>query len=201
MANKKHGALVEADGLHEPKGAAAALAGTLMRATGSGTTEWTGEATLKIASATVMLSTVDQTPISTDVPLQVIFDSGVETDDVIVTAAGVITIKTKGTYLLEAVGRIGRTTGAGDAHILVRYTLNGSGAGFTVAETLADGSFSLPYKTTTVLELEVGDVLTGQVMTDSSGINNGGLLAFTPVVVGWSPIPSTSATLSRLVVG
>lgn len=191
---------------HEPKGASIAVADTVYISDGAGSGSWSNIDTvldlgIQIASRTTNLSTANHIPTPNDTALQVTFDSLVSTDDMDITAAGVATIKIKGTYLFEAIGRVGRTTSVGVSHILLRYKINGTPAGFTVAESLDSGDFSVPYRATAVIELDVGDTVMGEVLTDSSGINNGGLIAFTPVLVGWQPVPSAAVTFSRLVVG
>lgn len=187
-----HSTLTGAD-LHEVKGAAAASANTVLKADGLGSAQFVLPSTLTNITFSSILSasrSVDVLPAVVDVPIAAPFDSNVSNTDISIDVSGTITINTTGVYHTTFNLNFGRTSAVGTAVVAARLLLNGTQFGFTQAMTMDDAVNSRPSQFNIIRAYTAGDVLQVQIMRDSSGINNGGLIA-TPITPGsWADGPS-----------
>ena len=62
---------------------------------------------------------------------------------------------------------------------------------------LKDVGTSVPYDLTLPINATAGDVLTWEIMRDSSGVDQGGLYAHT-LLGGWSNVPSVSVSIYKI---
>lgn len=196
-----HKDLTGAD-LHEPKGAEAASSGTILRANGSGGTSWVNPLTMpniQYASTISASRSVNILPVALDTEITAGFDSNVSNSDVSINSSGLITITTPGVYLCTFNMNFGRISAVGTAYLAARLLKNGSQFGFTQGATLADNVNSRPMQANLELTLAASDTLQVQVMRDSAGANEGGLIAIPITKVGWGGIPSFWARLRRVV--
>lgn len=127
-------------------------------------------------------STATQNPTGLGAPLQINFGAavGVPADPVMVSAAGAITFNQAGDYAIRVKVQAGRAAVAGVANILTRALKNGAQAGSTNITKISSND------TVNVLEFRIaftaiaGDVVVFQIARDPSGVNDGGLIGFTP---------------------
>lgn len=193
----QHKDLPEAQ-LHEPKGASTALADQVYTSDGAGSGSWaTPNYPVKATQVIAGRSYISQQPVGTDTALQLTFGSGQTTTDVDLSSSGAFTINTAGTYEIVFVLRMSRTTGAGEAVLGARWLKNGVTQGGPTAIRLADGGFTIPFSFTTTAAFEAGDVITAEIIRDSSGVDNGGLLPFTFTDAGWEDAASAVCIISK----
>jgi hypothetical protein len=144
--------------------------------------------------------THNQTPSGLDTPLQVTFGiaQGTGTDPVMVDVSGNITFNESGIYLFNGYANFERQgSSGGNAVIAFRALLNGVQAGITKMVELKDVGTSVPYDLTLPINATAGDVLTWEIMRDSSGVDQGGLYAHT-LLGGWSNVPSVSVSIYKI---
>ena len=154
-------------------------------------------------AVTNVLNTTDtdnQVPSGLDTPLQVLFGiaQGTIADPVMVDVSGNITFNEAGIYLFNGYANFERQgSSGGDAVIAFRALLNGVQAGVTKMVELKDVGTSVPYDLTLPINATAGDVLTWEIMRDSSGVDQGGLYAHT-LLGGWSNVPSVSVSIYKI---
>ena len=144
--------------------------------------------------------THNQTPSGLDTPLQVLFGiaQGTGTDPVMVDVSGNITFNESGIYLFNGYANFERQgSSGGNAVIAFRALLNGVQAGVTKMVELKDVGTGVPYDLTLPINATAGDVLTWEIMRDSSGVDQGGLYAHT-ILGGWSNVPSVSVSIYKI---
>ena len=144
--------------------------------------------------------TNNQTPSGLDTPLQVLFGiaQGTGTDPVMVDVSGNITFNESGIYLFNGYANFERQgSSGGNAVIAFRALLNGVQAGVTKMVELKDVGTGVPYELTLPINATAGDVLTWEIMRDSSGVDQGGLYAHT-LRGGWSNVPSVSVSIYKI---
>lgn len=144
--------------------------------------------------------TNNQTPSGLDTPLQVLFGiaQGTGTDPVMVDVSGNITFNESGIYLFNGYANFERQgSSGGNAVIAFRALLNGVQAGVTKMVELKDVGTGVPYDLTLPINATAGDVLTWEIMRDSSGVDQGGLYAHT-ILGGWSNVPSVSVSIYKI---
>lgn len=154
-------------------------------------------------AVTNVLNTTDtdnQLPSGLDTPLQVLFGiaQGTIADPVMVDALGNITFNESGIYLFNGYANFERQgSSGGNAVIAFRALLNGVQAGVTKMVELKDVGTGVPYDLTLPINATAGDVLTWEIMRDSSGVDQGGLYAHT-LLGGWSNVPSVSVSIYKI---
>lgn len=155
---------------------------------------------LKVTTVLAASSTVDQEPSGLDTPLQVTFGAaqGTGSDPVMVDALGNITFNETGLYLFHGFSNFERKGASGGTAIVVfRALINGTQAGITKNVDMKDVDTSIPYDLTLPINATAGDVLTWEIMRDSSGTDYGGLYTHT-VLGGWSNVPSVSVEIYKV---
>lgn len=198
MADIQHNVITDPD-IHEPKGAASALANTVYVANGAGSGSWDA-INYPVVGENVLVgrSYVTQNPSTTDTSLQLTFGAGVTATDASLDASGNLTITNAGTYQLVFVLRLARTSATGEALLGARWLINGVTAGGPTAIRLANGGFSVPFSFTTLKEFSAGDVITAEIIRDSSGINNGGVYPANFVSTDWPDAASAVIIVNKL---
>ena len=219
----EHATIPEA-GLHEPKGASTATVGEVYVSDGAGSGGWEpakieGQTTasantvpkndgaggitwvdnlIDVSNILEGQSFSDQDPTGLDTPLQVEFGPAINTTEMDLSAAGLLTINVPGTYELDISARFGRTTAIGVSNLIARITLNGTQIFNTAAQMMDDGNFSVPFSASLSLLLVASDVIKLEIVRDSGGIDNGGFHIFNPVLAGWDTAPSASIRTRKL---
>lgn len=145
-------------------------------------------------------STVIQAPSALNTPLQVTFGGaqGSSSTPVMIDALGNITFNQSGLYIINAYGSVERTgSSGGTAIFLFRGLVNGTPSTTTKAFHLDTPDVAFPYEITIPFQATAGNVLTFQVMRDSSGVNHGGLYPHTNLG-GWGNVPSTEILIWKI---
>jgi len=140
-----------------------------------------------------------QGPAATDTPHQVLFGPAqvgpggfVEID-----VLGNITTNRADQYTYRVLLEYGRTNAGSFSRLIFRIMVNGTQLGdsqyaqIDSAKTVAPVEFSGP------LDLLAGDIVTFEIIRDSSGFNDGSLFPFTPSLAGVNSAPSATVMVSR----
>lgn len=158
---------------------------------------------LKQIGLTNVLAAVDTTnqePSGLDSPLQVTFGAaqGTASDPVMLDALGNITFNQGGLYLFNGYANFERQGSSGGVTVtLFRALINGVQAGPTKGVELSGTGIMFPYELTLPIQVSAGDVLTWEIMRDSSGINAGGLYIHTNSGP-WSNVPSADVNIYKI---
>lgn len=186
---------------HEVKGAALATLNHILKSDGDGTTSFVDPLTLSNIQYSTSLSnsnTASINPSATDTPLLLSFTSTVSNTDVDMDDSGLITINTDGVYDVAFNMNFGRANNTGTAIILVRLLINDVQYGYTQAISLNTNQNSRPLHINLNLHLEEGDELKVQIMRDSAGANDGGLVATAVTAATWGDAPSWFVRIARI---
>tara|TARA_R110000764_G_scaffold57443_1_gene125015 strand:+ start:745 stop:1356 length:612 start_codon:yes stop_codon:yes gene_type:complete len=159
---------------------------------------------LSLTSVLTAVDTTDQFPDATDTPLQVTFGGAQKTasDPVMLSNNGDITFNQAGIYLFNGYANFERQgSNGGVSVILFRSLINGVQAGPTKGVELSVTGIMIPYELTLPIQVNAGDVLTWQIMRDSSGSgggqNSGGLYTHT-TSGAWSNVPSADVNIYKI---
>lgn len=195
-----HSTLTGAD-LHEVKGAATASADTILKADGLGSAQFVLPTTLtniQFSTALTNSQPASITPAVVDVPVAATFSANVSDSDIDMASSGIITLLTAGIYFTTFNLTFGRTAAAGTATVVARLLLNGAQFGFTQGVTMDDQLNARVAQFNIIRAYNAGDTLQVQVMRDSSGINNGGLINLPVTPADWADVPSYWARVAKI---
>jgi len=160
------------------------------------------KSTLNLA-VTQVLSASDRTnqePSGLNEPLQVKFGPAQYGDDdpVMLDALGNITFNQAGLYLFNGYGNFERQGSSGGVTVtLFRALLNGIQISPTKGVELSGTGIMFPYELTIPIQVNEGDVLTWEIMRDSSGVDAGGLYIH-EVNGDWSNVPSADVFIYKV---
>lgn len=158
---------------------------------------------LKQIALTNVLAAVDTTnqePSGLDSPLQVTFGAaqGTATDPVMLDALGNITFNQGGLYLFNGYANFERQGSSGGITVtLFRALINGVQSGPTKGVELSGTGIMFPYELTLPIQVSAGDVLTWEILRDSSGVDAGGLYIHTNSGP-WSNVPSADVNIYKV---
>ena len=160
------------------------------------------KSTLNFAATLILqgTSTVNQEPAGLDTPLQVTFGPAKNgpTDPVQLDALGNITFNQAGLYLFNGYGNFERQGSSGGVTVtLFRALLNGVQISPTKGVDLSGTGLMFPYELTIPINVSAGDVLTWEIMRDSSGVDAGGLYVHTNSGP-WSDVPSADVFVYKV---
>lgn len=143
---------------------------------------------------------VSQQPSATNTPLQIEFGAaqGTVADPVMLSSNGAITFNQAGQYIINYQSHYGRTGGAGVSQLYTRSLVNGVVVGNSRHATIESANQVLPFALRVKINVNAGDVLTLQLIRDSSGNNSGGFFQGDPTPAGWPNSPSASIEVARL---
>lgn len=159
-----------------------------------------GTFSLGVTQVLAATDTTNQEPTGLDTPLQVTFGPAQNgpTDPVQLDALGNITFNQAGLYLFNGYGNFERQGSSGGVTVtLFRALINGVQASPTKGVDLATTGTMIPYELTVPVQANAGDVLTWEIMRDSSGVDGGGLYTHT-VLGGWSDVPSADVFIYKV---
>lgn len=188
----QHKDILDAD-RHEVKGASTALVGQVLKSDGDTTTSFVNPTDLNNIQYTSIISNsrnASITPSAVDTPLQATFDSTVSNTDISMNATGTITVNTTGLYTFAFNMNFGRSTNVGTSITLARLLINDVQFGFTQAHIQNSIDNTRPIRIDLTLSLIAGDTLKIQIMRDSAGSNDGGLVAQAVTAASWGDVPS-----------
>jgi hypothetical protein len=153
--------------------------------------------------ATLVLSaesTINQVPSELDTPLQVTFGAaqGTGASPVQLLSNGSIVFNQAGLYLFNGFANFERQGSSGGVTVtLFRALKNGIQILPTKGVELNTTGVMIPYELTIPFNAEAGDILTWEIMRDSSGVNQGGLYIHTSLG-GWSNVPSADVAIWKI---
>lgn len=192
---------------HEPKGASGATIGQVPVSNGDGTT------TFKFVDYNTVLnkpasrgyiqvllgssSAASQQPSATNTPLQIEYGAAQSLADASLAATGALTFNTSGQYIVVRTLRFNRTALAGTAMLFSRFLLNGSQSGPPINVAMDNNLDAVVVTSNFIVDATAGQVLTSEIIRDSSGVNIGGLFSATPATSGWSTAPSASIAVYK----
>lgn len=130
-----------------------------------------------IVGRLVTASTASQTPAGLTMPLQVNFGAGGSTGAIDVNGAGTITANDDVTIALGVSLNVGRSNSTGIAQLLVRPVLNGSPVTEAQLIKINTDDNTDVYKFSDVFNMESGDSFYIEIMRDSGGADDGGLVS------------------------
>ncbi len=138
-----------------------------------------------------------QEPSAVDTELQIEFGAAQNdgTDDASLSVAGAITFNVASTYLVKFKGHIGA---ASVSVIALRWLVNGTMVGTPIINLLPASNALNPIETELVVVADAGDVLTAEIVRDSSGANDGGLMAMDVTASGWGTARSAEVSVRKL---
>lgn len=144
-----------------------------------------------------------QQPVALDTPIQIEFGAaqGTVSDPVMLSATGAITFNQAGQYIINYQSQFGRTGADGTSFLYTRSLINGVVVGNSRHATIADSTQILPFALRVKINVNIGDVLTLQLLRDSAGgagNNSGGFFQSDPTTVGFPNAPSASIEIARL---
>lgn len=144
-----------------------------------------------------------QQPVALDTPINIEFGAaqGTVSDPVMLSAGGAITFNQAGQYIINYQSQFGRTGAAGTSYLYTRSLVNGVVVGNSRHAKLVDPDIVLPFALRVKINVNIGDVLTLQLLRDSAGgagANAGGFFQADPTTVGFPNAPSASIEISRL---
>ena len=157
-------------------------------------------ANLAVTNVLNASDTHNQVPSGLDTQLQVTFgiSQGTVADPVMVDASGNVTFNESGIYLINGYASFERQGSSGGAAVIAfRALINGVQAGATKVVELRQTDTIIPYYLTIPINATAGDVLTWEIMRDSSGVNQGGLYSHT-LLGGWSNVPSATLNIYKV---
>jgi hypothetical protein len=200
MADLEHKDVTDPN-IHETKGMAAAVNGQV-HAKAAGVGAWVDPTSLVTTRHTTVFTgstLTNQIPVGLDTPLGVTFGGAVVGTDVSIDGAGVITVNTDGYYLFKFNLSFGRTSVAGTAILLARLLVNGVATGFVQGCKMADDEGSNVAQFDIEFAVTAGTTIAVQVMQDSAGIANGGLIGLASVSPSWGDVPSAWCRITKFV--
>ena len=146
------------------------------------------------------VSLVNQLPPAEDTALQITFGAAQNdgTDDAQLLADGTVQINTPGSYVIEHVFTIGRTSSGQSAQIDFRILNDGVQAGNTAVYKMDSTDQSVLLSFTTLREYAGGTAITYEIARDTAGPDEGGLFAYPVSVPGWEPAFSAIVSVVRI---
>ena len=143
--------------------------------------------------------TIDQGPSAVDTAYTVLFGPGGSvTGDMVINPNGTWTCNTTGDYFFSMNLTYGRTTSSGTAQMHIRVLLNGAQVGGSGDNYFTNANDKLTKGNSFVFSLTATDIVTIQLIRDSTGTNNGGLIASSPTAPGWAITPSATIAIYKL---
>lgn len=182
--------------------------GQLLSSTGSGV-EWIDPAAIPALYTILVLDTsyaVAQNPPTVDTPITVKFSTGTvgSINDPVMYGVGspdVITFNEVGNYIINAFGNVYRTTNGGVAHLKFRALVNGVEAGYVKTIFIDQNTFDIPYEVTIPIYVPTaGTTLKFEILRDSAGVDDGGLIRNATSLAGWGNTPSSYIQIWKQVI-
>lgn len=186
--------------IHATKGIASAADKSVLTAS-SGAEAWVQGYETNTTRRTVSLtgsSTSNQIPASNGVAQNVLYGAAQSLTDISLTAGGVFTINTETYYNLKFNLNFGRTTGSGTGIIAVRLMINSVQFGFTQVAKLDSAGVTIPIQFDVERYFTAGTTFYTEIMRDAAGTTDGGLVAVTPTLSGWTVSPSAWVRVTKV---
>jgi hypothetical protein len=145
-------------------------------------------------------STAVQAPTAVNTPLQLTFGAaqGTASNPVMISAGGLVTFNTAGSYAVRVKLQNGRTGASGTSVLLSRILINGVQAGSPQAVKITSAEETNPTDSRVVVAVTAGQTFAVEIMRDGSGTNFGGVYPLAAAVTAWGTAPSALLVISRL---
>jgi hypothetical protein len=192
------------DARHEPKGASTASLGQVLRSNGGGSTSFVNPSSLNNITVTSFLenqSTVTQNPGAVDTPLVVSFGPLIESSDIRIGMGGVVTLKTTGLYFITFNLSLGRANNTGVSTMFVRILINDVPTDIVRAIKIDTSANITPVTIPLFRRFTADDTVKVEILRDSSGANDGGVISLNPVLAGWADSPAASVKVQKITGG
>lgn len=154
------------------------------------------------ASHTILLNCTSlalaQEPATTDTPLQVEYGAAQSTADVSMAADGALTFNTSGSYQININSHYGRTGGTGTSVLAFRLLMDGVQFGSSLAAKVDNANTLVPWSSTFIVEATAGQVLTTELIRDSTGNDSGGLFVMQPTLPAWADAACTAMQIYKV---
>jgi|AOAMet_66_BLW_10_1038536.scaffolds.fasta_scaffold05698_1 hypothetical protein len=125
-----------------------------------------------------------QSPLTTDTALQVEFGADNQSVNVEILSSGNISFVTAGNYLVNTFISVSKETNPGIYSVFAfRALINGVQVGDPKVFKISEENLLIPYELTVPIVAAQGDILTYEIIRDSSGDNSGRLEGAT--LLGW----------------
>lgn len=186
---------------HPVKGTSTATAGQVLRADGAGDAAFVNPNSLvniTLSSNLEAGTATSQSPASTDTPLLITFGAGSSNADVSIAAGGTITILTAGVFIFTFNLNMGRTGNTGVSTLVARALVNDVALDPTYVNRIDTSGNTTTLNFTLIRNFAVNDTVKVQVIRDSGGTNDGGLIAIDPVLSGWATSSSASVKIQKI---
>ena len=154
-----------------------------------------GTVTVQQEALLIAASFADQNPASTGVPIQVTFGPAQPNPVVDLAANGAITFAETDEYDVRVRLQIGRSSNPGVAELYGRALVNAVQVGNLVNARLDNQNVTTPNTFNFILSVNAGDVFTIELLRDTTGSNDGGILTSTSAL--WGVAPSAVITIAR----
>ena len=138
-----------------------------------------------------------QEPTVVDTALQVEFGSAQNdsSDDAKLAVDGTITFNTAATYLIKLKAHCGTATAS---VVAFRWLVNSVMVGTPIVTIMPNDSVLNPIESELLVTADAGDVLTAEVIRDSAGTNDGGLMSMDVTASGWGVARSAEVSVRKL---
>ena len=146
---------------------------------------------------TATSTATSQQPSTTDTALQIEFGAAQVTTDIDIDVNGAITFKTAGKYILSPFFQYGRSGSTGTSVLFNRYLVNGVQAGSSLGAKIDNANILVPWSSSIQFTANANDVLTIEIIRDSTGNDSGGLFSSTPTAAGWNIAPCASIQIYK----
>ena len=143
----------------------------------------------------------DQEPSALDTPMQIKFGAaqGTVDDPIMIDSDGSLTFNVGGVFDVNVTVNVGRLGAPAQvANIFARGLINNVQFGNPIATLIDNPDIIIPEQFSITGLAETGDVVKFEILRDSSGINEGGLLA-QPSSVDWGVAPSAVMRVLRFI--
>jgi len=138
-----------------------------------------------------------QQPVALDTALQIEFGIAQTSTDIDISAAGAITFKTAGKYIVAPFFQYGRASASGVSKLFNRILVNGVQLGSSLGAKVDNADVLVPWSSSIQFTAQANDVVTIEIIRDSTGTNAGGLFALTPAAAGWNLAPCASIQIFK----
>ncbi len=141
---------------------------------------------------------VAQEPTIVDTPIQVEYGAAQSVTDVSMAADGALTFNTTAKYQININAHYGRSGAAGVSLLLFRLLMDNVAFGKPLAAKVESSNILVPWSSTFIIQATAGQVLTSELMRDSTGDNSGGIYNVDPAVIGWDAAACITMQIYRV---
>lgn len=139
-----------------------------------------------------------QQPVATDTPLQIEFGGVQATTEFDLDVNGGMTCNVDGQYDFQLVFHNGRLGSVDASELYIRALVNGSQVGESAHTVIDDADTIVPLEFFAHFTLVSTDIVTFEIVRDSSGDDSGGLFQGDPTLADWNNAETAMVLISQL---